>query len=219
MTKELRTLKAILNKAVEWGDITRNPIAHVDPPKKLDSKPPRFFTLEELGLIYAACSAKVNNGEGPQPYPVHAFIWRLFANTGLRRTEGLMLRRKWVAREAMKILSTDEHRTKSGKWREVPLTEAARHALAELPRDGDYVLPRMTLPSLSRAAIRDIRRAGVEDGSIHTFRHTYCSHLVMAGVPLRTVQKLAGHSTIAVTESYSHLSPDYLRNAGRAISL
>ena len=130
-----------------------------------------------------------------------------------------MLRRKWVGREAMKILSTDEHRTKSGKWREIPLTDGAREALEELPRDGDYVLPRMALESLSRAAIRDIRRAGVEDGSIHTFRHTYCSHLVMARVPLRTEQKLAGHSTVAVTENYAHLSPDYLKSAGRAISL
>jgi site-specific recombinase XerD len=80
------------------------------------------------------------------------------------------------------------------------------------------VIPRMAPASLSRACIHDIRRANL-NGSLHTLRHTYISHLVMAGVPLRTVQKLAGHSTVAVTERYSHLAPGHLLDAGRAISL
>jgi integrase len=136
VTKELRTLKAVLNKAVECGELARNPVANVDAPTKLDSKTAPFFTVEELGLIYGAYCAVVNNGLGPQPDPVHARTWRLFANTGIRRTEGLIVRWNWVGREAMKILSTDEQRTKSGKWREIPLTDGAREALKELPRDG-----------------------------------------------------------------------------------
>ena len=218
VTKELRTLKAIVNKAVEWRELRESPIAHVAAPKSLDSKPPSFYTQAELTALYAACRAVVNKGEGPQPDPDHAHIWRLFANTGMRRTEGLMLKRTWIGREAMKILSTDDDRTKSGKWREIPLTDGAMAALDALPKAGGYVLPRMRKESLSRACIRDSRRAELT-GGIHTLRHTYISHLVMAGVPLRTVQKLAGHSTVAVTEKYAHLAPDHLRNAGRAISL
>lgn len=218
VTKELRTLKAMLNKAVEWNELQKNPIANVAGPKALDSKPPRFYTQAELDALYAACRAEVNKGEGPQPDPQHAHIWRLFANTGLRRTEGLMLKRKWIGREAMKVLSTDEDRTKSGKWREIPLTDGATIALDALAGDGAYVLPRICKESLSRACIRDARRAEL-DGGLHTLRHTYISHLVMAGVPLRTVQKLAGHSTVAVTEKYAHLAPDHLKQAGRAISL
>lgn len=217
VTKELRTLKALLNKAVEWRELRENPIVHVAAPQSLDSKPPRFYTAAELLLLYAACRAEVNRGEGPQPSPLHAAMWRLYANTGLRRMEGLMLRRRWIGNEAMKILSTDEQRTKSGKWREIPLTDGAHAALEELPR-GEYVLPRMQPASLSRACINDARRAGL-DGGVHTLRHTYISHLVMAGVPIRTVQKLAGHASVAVTERYSHLAPDHLKTAGRAISL
>lgn len=219
VTKELRTLMAIVNKAVEWREIGSNPIAEVRAPQSLDSKPARFFTAAELLLIYQACREKVNAGYGPQPDPRHAHMWRLYANTGLRRTEGLILKRAWIGKQAMKVLSTDEDRTKSGKWREIPLSDGASEALEGLRGSGEFVLPRMTLPSLSRACVRDIRRAGIDDGSLHTMRHTYCSHLVMAGVPLRTVQKLAGHSTIAVTERYSHLSPDHLRNAVKTLSL
>ncbi len=218
VTKELRTLRAIINKAVEWEQIARNPIASVKAPASLDSKPPAFYTAAELLLLYAACRAMVNNGEGPQPNPMRAHVWKLYANTGMRRMEGLMLRRSWIGRDAMKILSSEDARTKSGKWRHIPLTEGAMIALDALPKDGQYVVPRMTPASLSRACLKDIARAGL-DGSLHTLRHTYISHMVMAGVPIRTVQKLAGHSSVAVTEKYSHLAPDYLQKAGRSISL
>lgn len=218
VAKELRTLKALLTKAVEWRVIQAHPIPHVAAPLSLDSKPPRFFTKAELDAIYKACRMEVNSGEGPQPNPLHAAIWRLFANTGMRRGEGQMLKRAWVGREAMKILSTDEERTKSGKWREIPLTKGAQIALDALPKKGEHVLPQMAPASLSRACIHDIRRAKL-DGSLHTLRHTYISHLVMAGVPLRTVQLLAGHSTVAVTERYAHLAPGHLSSIGKAISL
>lgn len=216
--KELRTLKAILAKAVEWQVIARHPIESVAAPLSLDSKPPRFYTQDELNLIYEACRKVVNAGEGPQPNPEHAAWWRLFANTGMRRGEGIILKRTWIGREAMKILSSEEERTKSRKWRELPLTDGARAALEDIPKRGEYVLPRITAPGLSHAACKDIKRAGL-DGGVHVFRHTYISHLVMVGVPLRTVQKLAGHSTMAVTERYAHLAPGHLLNAGRAISL
>lgn len=201
VVKELRTLKAIINKAVEWGELNRSPIEHVDGPRILDSKPKRFYTKEEVALLL------------PQ---AHGAIWRLFVNTGMRRGEGMLLRREWVKADSVQILSEEGARTKSGKWREVPLTDGAREALEALPGT-DYVLPRMRLESLSRLAIREAKRAGL-DGGIHTLRHTYISHLVMQGTPLRTVQHLAGHSSITVTEGYAHLAPDHVSRAGIGIS-
>lgn len=66
--------------------------------------------------------------------------------------------------------------------------------------------------SLTREFERCLARAKI-DGSLHCLRHTFCSHLVMKGVPLRTVQLLAGHSSYAVTERYAHLAPDHLAGA------
>ena len=42
-------------------------------------------------------------------------------------------------------------------------------------------------------------------------RHYFASRLVMAGVDLYTVAKLLGHSSVAVTQMYAHLAPDYLK--------
>jgi site-specific recombinase XerD len=44
-------------------------------------------------------------------------------------------------------------------------------------------------------------------------RHTFASHLVMRGAPIKAVQELLGHATIEMTMRYSHLSPDVRRDA------
>jgi site-specific recombinase XerD len=53
----------------------------------------------------------------------------------------------------------------------------------------------------------DAAAAGV-GGTPHRFRHTFCAHLVMAWVPLRRVQLLAGHADYKTTETYAHLVPE-----------
>jgi site-specific recombinase XerD len=60
---------------------------------------------------------------------------------------------------------------------------------------------------------RACKRAGIKEVQWHCLRHTFASHLVMAGVPLKAVQELLGHSTQAMTERYAHLTPDVRRDA------
>jgi integrase len=57
--------------------------------------------------------------------------------------------------------------------------------------------------------ISDLRQRIV----FHSLRHTHASWLVQRGTPLYEVAKLLGHSTIRMTERYSHLAPDSLRKA------
>lgn len=205
VVKELRVWKACLRWAVDREMLVKHPLALVRSPKILDSKPPLFYQAEEMDMLYAASTSE------------HAPIWKLFANTGMRRGEGMILRRSWIGREAMKILSTEEERTKSGKWREIPVSDGARDALERIPK-GDYVLPRMYAESVSRACMRDLSAAGLA-GSLHTLRHTYISHLVMGNVPLRTVQIWAGHAHITTTERYAHLAPKTTHAAARGLAL
>ena len=64
-----------------------------------------------------------------------------------------------------------------------------------------------------------LKQAGIEGATWHTLRHTFAPRAVMAGVDIRTVQELMGHSTITMTMCYAHLSPAHLREAVNKASL
>jgi len=49
----------------------------------------------------------------------------------------------------------------------------------------------------------------LEKVTLHVLRHTFCSHLVMAGVTLRDVQELMGHQSFETALQYAHLAPDH----------
>ncbi len=64
---------------------------------------------------------------------------------------------------------------------------------------------------------RACRRAGLRRIGWHVLRHTFASHLVMRGVPLKAVQELMGHATIDMTMRYAHLSPHVAREAVKVL--
>lgn len=58
------------------------------------------------------------------------------------------------------------------------------------------------------------KRAGLNDVTPHTLRHTAASWMVQKGVPIYDVAKYLGHSSIAMIEkTYGHMSPEHLHRA------
>lgn len=49
--------------------------------------------------------------------------------------------------------------------------------------------------------------------SSHVLRHTFASRFVMIGGNILTLQKILGHTSLAMTMRYAHLAPDHLQDA------
>ena len=47
--------------------------------------------------------------------------------------------------------------------------------------------------------------------SPHTFRHTFATHMLSNGCPLKSVQELLGHASLSSTEIYTHITDDYIK--------
>jgi site-specific recombinase XerD len=112
---------------------------------------------------------------------------------------------------------------KGGKQRTVPLSEPAtrsldrwladgRDALAtELTPVGAIFLNRRGRRLTPRDARRIVDRRASEPTHPHALRHTFATHLLDGGADLRVVQELLGHSDVATTQRYTHVSKERLR--------
>jgi len=193
--KEIRRLKAAFNRGVEWKELDVNSLSSVKAPRGVRSLAVKFYDRAAMRRLYRA-----NPGRAP--------LWLFMAHTGLRRGEIIGLERSSVVVGRLLVESdpdeSGEGRTKSGKWREVPLNRYARWALRHLP---DPIV-RVHKDTVSDWFAKDAAAAEI-GGHLHRLRHTFCAHMVIAGVPLRRVQLLAGHADYATTEKYyAHLTPD-----------
>ena len=112
---------------------------------------------------------------------------------------------------------------KRSKYRVVPLNADARKALADylavrpkIPADSLFVGRRST--GLTERAIENVvlkyaNRAGLEDVTPHTLRHTFGKSALDAGVDLVTVSRLMGHERLETTAIYTTPSAQDLEKA------
>jgi integrase len=214
---EVGAVKTMLNRAVELGLISENPIVKIKKIKGPSRKPVEFLTKEQVSSLLRNSS------------PTYRPIFYTYLNTGMRREELVNL--EWSDidwhNNQIRILNKEKKRyhPKGQKERFIPIKDDLIAILKQRKKkaNGSYVFgtkdgkPRHNniLRELKRAA----KRAGIEDITIHMLRHTFASHLVMAGVDLQTVQKLLGHSSITTTMIYAHLAPDHLKSAIEKIDL
>lgn len=81
----------------------------------------------------------------------------------------------------------------------------------EANTSGDY--RRLTARSIQRMVSKYARLAGItKHVSPHTMRHSFATDLLMNGADLRSVQSMLGHSNIATTQIYTHVTDAHLKD-------
>ena len=193
--KELRTLRAMLRKAVEWGQLRESPKIQT---VRLEEKHRDFLTMDQLEQLVAECD-----------YPLKAFV-ALYAYAGLRASEIRALEWKDVDFKRDELVI---RRSKGRRSDRLPILEQLRDILQAAPRQGDRVMSGRIGRDVRNGFKGALDRAGLPRIRPHDLRHSFVSNLFIAGANLREVQELARHKDIRTTMRYAHLAPGRLRAA------
>ena len=222
INNHLTVLRKALLLAKDWKLISELPMIRQF--SKLPAPEFDFFSFEETERLIEAAKSD----------PTWSAMIVVALKAGLRRGELRALRRRDLdfdrrmihVRQALRKQLLGQ--PKGGKARAVEMSEDASTALklhlaATAKRKSDYVFchptgRHFTEPETKQPFVRAATLAGLGGrGMWHVLRHTFCSHLVMRGIPLRVVQVLAGHASYATTERYAHLSPEIRGEAVRVL--
>lgn len=153
----------------------------------------------------------------------YADLVMFLIDTGVRLNEALRINYRdinWESRSAFVWQS------KNGRPRVIGLTDRVLevlHRRHQLDRIHGVERPfgHINRPHL-HYVVNKIRRclglANDKEFTLHALRHTCASRLVRAGVPLYTVQRVLGHSSIKATERYSHLDPASIDEARKVLN-
>jgi len=205
-------MKAILEHAVEANAITVNPMVRVKRRKK-KTVPRRYLTVAQADALL----------EAVQP---HDLIVLFMLRTGTRRgeaavvtVEDLDVKRRRVRIESGIDSDGSDGDTKTGEHRDVPVSGELLARLQEAAQGkgrGAYLMPDPDGNAWTRHKWRPVwnkvrAATGIPDFDTHELRHTGVSWAIHAGANIKTIQRMVGHASAAMTlDVYGHLWDDQL---------
>jgi len=198
--RELTTLRRILSSALRAGEFSKD-LKAVMPRYAAGYVPrTRWLTKEEL-------DATMSHLE-----PGRAAVLAFIVATSARRTEAFSARWADIEPDAIVIRGTKTTKAK----RRVPILELFRPYVDFVLEHADGVLTLFTpWGNMRRDILRAAERAGVPPFSANDLRRTTATWLVKRGVPLHLVQRILGHTSIAMLQKvYGQLDTD---DVGRLI--
>lgn len=235
MAKILGIVSQIWRCAVARGLVSGDsPTKKVKLPKK-DNRRMRFLTPDEARMLLAALRVRSPDMHdmallslfcGLRAGEIHALTWADidFANNTLyiRDAKNNESRHAFMGDEVRHMLKARVPQSKNkcelvfpGKNGSVRrwVSDTFERTVRDLGLNNTGEVQNLADGKQLPVEISDTRQRVV----FHSLRHTFASWLVQNGTPLYTVAKLMGHSTLEMTQRYSHLAPDTLRKA--ALSL
>ena len=185
-------------------------IPDIASPKKPE-RLPQCLTVDEVELLLDAPDINTDSGQRDK-----AMLELMYAS-GLRVSELLSLEKKNVNlnKGIVKIFG------KGSKERKVPMGDFAKEYVVKYineargrnkGRDSKYLFLNKDGKPLSRIYFFKVIKkyaesVGIEENiSPHTLRHCFATHMLDGGAELRAVQEMLGHTNIATTQIYTHVS-------------
>ncbi|MGO3649097.1 site-specific tyrosine recombinase XerD [Agrococcus casei] len=218
VARHLSSVRGLHRHLIEEGLATENVAADHRPPK-LPQRLPKAIGVDQMTTLIEAAGGGVD--ATPAQLRDRALLELLYA-TGARITELVSLDVDDVQEDIVRVTG------KGNKQRLVPVGRFARRALDAWLVRGRPVFSKKgaSTPALFLGArggrlsrqnawliLQAVaERAGIDNVSPHTFRHSFATHLLEGGADVRVVQELLGHASVATTQIYTHLTADALRD-------
>jgi integrase len=240
MSRVRATLRIALGRALRQKLVTSNVAKLVELSVPDNSRVGRALDPAQVASLLAAAETERHG-------PMLAFLvctgLRLGEALALRWSDVDERKGRVVVRHTLERLPNQPWRltppkSRPSKDRRVPLVPTARMVLTrqkdrqrfESDRAGSAWLGDEFVfaneqggPSAARgvqdAFKRSLGRADLPlDLRVHDLRHSACTYLIAAGVPLTTVQSILGHSTLVMTQRYAHTADTMLEDAGERLA-
>jgi integrase/recombinase XerC len=220
LARRTSAVKTFTAWAVRRGLMASDPAARLQMPKARRTLP---AVLRQDQALDAMAAAKSGAQQGDPLALRDRLIVELLYASGIRVSElcGLDIDDVDTSRRLLRVLG------KGNKQRTVPFGAPAVAALTAWLSDGRPALatadsgPALLLgargrrldPRQARTVVHQTMAAvdGAPDIGPHGLRHSAATHLLEGGADLRVVQELLGHSTLATTQLYTHVTVARLR--------
>lgn len=190
---------------------------------KVNKSLPKVLGQKQAKTLMQTASNVVDEDETVEIRRRDHAILEVLYSSGIRVAEltGLDIKDLDFTRSTMRVIG------KGNKERVVPFGQPAKQALGNYINDartkfineksGNALFigsrgKRLDTRQVRRIVAKAIKRVeGAPDISPHDLRHSAATHMLEGGADLRIVQELLGHSSLATTQKYTHVTIERLR--------
>ena len=183
---------------------------------KLGHYLPQYLTREEVDCVFESAA----NGKNPLR---DTALFELMYSAGLRVSEALGIKLSQVDLDNEWLMPIG----KGNKQRLVPMGSKAKENLRAWIEQGRPLTHPTTDNVILNSRGKPMSRMGAwkivqlhtaqlaKDVSPHTFRHSFATHCLEAGMDLRVLQELLGHADISTTQIYTHIDKEFIKQEHR----
>lgn len=217
--RSVSSLKQFYEFLLDEKVIDTNPMENIHMKNK-NIPLPKVLTEEEMSRLLSVFESKTNRNAIRLKCMLHV----LYAS-GLRVSELVCMKKEAI------IIDDETGKAlllimgKGGRERVIPLHQIALDAIKDYLNSQQFNNSGYLFPSpiskeghMTRQGFaKMLKKGGIDAGiapskiSPHVIRHAFATHLLQHGADLLSIQKLLGHSNIATTQIYTHISNEKIR--------